>query len=187
MEAESCMSFNISTRPIRVPIIPQAGPSSPHFSQKLILFLCLASIHVKSVSKMPRTNSGSVPSTTSMMPFFRKSSSIPFAASSNASKPSFLAVFDKSIIFLITCDGSCTSSLNVKVILLIPPMKSGNLLEPNVPEIEPPSVIIIDARSNILINPATPEPLDNTPNTNITTPSNIPAIEAISTFSTYHP
>ena len=135
---------------------------------------------------IPLTSSGSVPSTTSMIPFLRNSSSIPFAASSSASSPSLRAVFDKSMIFRMTAAGSCGTSLNVNVILFRPAIKSWSLLDANVPDMEPPSVIMIEGKSNILKRPEAP-PLENTPNKNITTPSSIPAKEAISNSSTYHP
>ena len=173
-------------RPISVPIIPHAGPNSAHFSQNAITFLCLSSIQDRLVSMMPRTSSGSVPSTTSITPFFIKSSSISLAASSNASKPSFLATFERSMIFLIVSAGSSAFSLKVSVIPFSPLMKSGNLCAASTPEIEPPTVMMIDAESTMFFKASNP-PLLKTPNTNITAPSIIPAKDAISISSTCHP
>ena len=65
-------------------------------------------------------------------------------------------------------------------------IKSANLKDASVPAMEPPIVIMNDAVSHMECKLATP-PLESTPNTNITTPNNIPTIDAISTFSTYHP
>jgi len=173
-------------RPISVPIIPHAGPNSAHFSQNAITFLCLSSIQDRLVSMMPRTSSGSVPSTTSITPFFIKSSSISLAASSNASNPSFLATFERSMIFLIVSAGSSAFSLKVSVIPFSPLMKSGNLCAASTPEIEPPTVMMIDAESTMFFKASNP-PLLKTPNTNITAPSIIPAKDAISISSTCHP
>ena len=135
---------------------------------------------------MPRTSSGSVPSTTSITPFFIKSSSISLAASSNASKPSFLATFERSMIFLIVSAGSSAFSLKVSVIPFSPLMKSGTLCAASTPEIEPPTVMMIDAGSTMFFKASNP-PLLKTPNTNITAPSIIPAKDAISISSTCHP
>ncbi len=144
----SSMLFNILTKPIKVPIIPQAGPNSAHFSQKPIIFLCLSSRHVSSVSRIPRTSSGSVPSTISIIPFFRKGSSTSFEASSKARRPSFLATLAKSIIFVITAPGSMDCSLKTIDALFNPVRKSGNLYEANVPATEPPIVIMTDGVCN---------------------------------------
>ena len=151
MDDGSSNLLSIFTSPISVPIIPHAGPISAHFSQKEITFLCRSSRHIKSVSRIARTNSGSVPS------FFRKSSSIPFAASSRASNPSFRPIFDKSIIDLIISDGFVEVSLNANEIDLNPLIKSASLKLPSVLLKDPPNVIATDATSinvpNALVPP----------------------------------
>ena len=83
IELGSSSSFNMLIRPIRVPIIPQAGPMAARPSQKLMILLCGLSIQLRSVSRILVTSSWSVPSTISIIPFFRNSSSMSDAASSS--------------------------------------------------------------------------------------------------------
>ena len=184
-EEGSVICCNIITRPTRVPIIPHAGPIEPKVSQNPILSLCLPSILTSSVSRIPLTSSGSVPSTIRRIPFFIKASSRSLAASSKERSPSFLATLDRSIILVIISGILADSVLKIKVKLFSPPMKSGNVTDAIVAMNEPPKVISMDGGSTKNPIAAIPSSPDTIPN--ITSPrhATIPIKDAISTST--HP
>ena len=171
--------------PISVPIIPQAGPISAHFSQTEITLLCRSSRHIRSVSRIARTSSGSVPSTTSKIPFFRNSSSRPLAASSSASSPSFRPTFARSMIDLMISEGSYFFSLNISIKDFRPFKKAGSLKHASVDPIEPPIVIATDGISMKFRNASMLPPLFIIPNTTIASPKRIPPNDAISIQCTF--
>ena len=109
-----------------------------------------------SVSRMPLTSSASVPSTTSIIPFFKNSSSILPAASSRAKSPSLRLTFDNSIILFIVSPGSTLFSLKGSANDLIPAIKPDSLLEQSTAESEPPIVIIAEGASRKFNNAGTP-------------------------------
>jgi len=76
---------------------------------------------------IPRTSSGSVPSTINRIPFFKKASSKSAAASSKESNPSFLATFDSSIILEMICGVSSAGVLKIRRKLFKPAKKSDNV------------------------------------------------------------
>src|SRR4051794_10032462 len=76
------------TRPITVPMMPMVGAKPPALSNGSTLWRWRAVMPSISASRISRTRSGSVPSTTSCSPFLRYSSSMPSISSSRASRPS---------------------------------------------------------------------------------------------------
>ena len=150
------MLLSIHTRPTSVPIIPHAGPMAPIVSQNPDLSLCLLSMLFISVSRIPRTSSGSVPSTMSIIPFFIKSSSRFPAASSRERSPSFLATFESSIIFVIISGTLTLTCLKISVILFKPPTKFAILTDIIVAKTDPPNVISADAGSRKYPRPLIP-------------------------------
>ena len=117
-----------------------------------------------------------------MIPFFKNSSSIPFAASSRASRPSFRPTFDSSIIFLIVSPGSVAFSLNGNANDLNPAIKPLSLFELSSELSEPPIVIIIDGISiKFPSNEKPPSPV-TIPNITIASPIITPKRDAISTY-----
>ncbi len=116
-------------------------------SQKAIFCLCLPSVLTSSVSKIPLTNSGSVPSTIRRIPFFRKSSSISAAISSKESNPSFLATLDKLIIFWMISGVSIADFFMIRENDFNPLTKSFIVPDANTTEKAPPIVMRIDLKS----------------------------------------
>ena len=125
-------------------------------SQKLILDLCRSFILISSVSIIARTSSGSVPSTTSKIPFFKNSSSRSPAASSSESNPSFLATLDKSIILRIIAVTSKEVVLIAREKLFRPPTKSAIVVEASIAAKAPPNVMIAEEASKKYLTPPTP-------------------------------
>ena len=150
------MFWSMLIRPIRVPIIPQAGPMEATSCQNPIFALWRPSTLLSSVSSIPRTNSGSVPSTIKRIPFFKNGSSRSAAASSKESRPSLRATLDNSIILLIICGVSIDGTLNTSLILFNPPKKSDMLLDARIQQNAPPNVIIAEFKCKKLKMAATP-------------------------------
>ena len=92
------MFDSICTRPISVPIMPIAGPTSPIALKMSCPSLCRLRVCARSFCSIARTVSAGWPSMSSPRPDFMKSSLI--SLSSSASRPPWRAVLARSTVFL---------------------------------------------------------------------------------------
>ena len=101
MVERSSMRASMMIRPRMVPIMPKAGACLAKSSISRMPFWWRAWIWFSSLYRMFLMISGSVPSTTSWMPFRKNSSSSSSRSSSRASRPSRRAFSEKVTSWLI--------------------------------------------------------------------------------------